>query len=99
MRFHTDLRDAEASRPAEPGRHPRHRGHHPADRHPARLADGRIELLDTYQGQDLAGDATVPIVAPAGPMSRWTATRCAASRTSTATCTATRPPWTRSKAS
>ena len=28
MRFHTDLRDAEAEPPGQPGRHPRHRGHH-----------------------------------------------------------------------
>jgi hypothetical protein len=28
----------------------------------ARLAGGRVELLDTYRDQDLAGDATVPIV-------------------------------------
>ena len=48
--------------PAEPGRHPRHRGHHPAHRHHARLTGGRIELLDTYRDEDLAGDATVPIV-------------------------------------
>jgi hypothetical protein len=63
MRFHTDLRDAETGRPQSLTRCPRHRGHTQPTATTARLADGRVELLGTYQNQDLAGDATVPIVA------------------------------------
>jgi pimeloyl-ACP methyl ester carboxylesterase len=62
MRFHTDLHDAEARRSASR-----------QDTHPivgigqttatsASLAGGRVTLIDTYQGEDLYGDATVPIV-------------------------------------
>ena len=100
MRFHTDLRDAEAGRPAKPDRHPRHRRHHPGRPPPppgwpaAASSCSAPTRTRTWPG-------TPPCRSwrPAGPTSRWTATPCAASRTSTATCTATRPPWTRWKAS
>ena len=63
MRFHTDLRDAEADRPQSLAATHAIVGTAQATATTARLAGGRVELLDTYQDQDLAGDATVPIVA------------------------------------
>jgi len=63
MRFHADLRDAEAGRPQSLTATHTIVGTTQPTATTARLADGRIELLDTYQDQDLAGDATVPIVA------------------------------------
>ena len=99
MRFHTDLQQAEARRPQSLAATHAIVGTTQATATTARLTDGRIELLDTYQDRDLYGDATVPIVAACRPTSRWTATPCAGSRTSTATCSATPPPWTRWKAS
>ena len=63
MRFHTDLHDAEAERPQSLVATHAIVGTAQATATTARLADGRVELLDTYGDQDLAGDATVPIVA------------------------------------
>ena len=63
MRFHTDLRDAEASRPQSLAATHAIVGTTQPTATTARLAGGRIELLDTYQDQDLYGDSTVPIVA------------------------------------
>jgi pimeloyl-ACP methyl ester carboxylesterase len=63
MRFHTDLHHAEAGRPQSMTATHAIVGTTQATATTARLAGGRIELLDTYQDQDLAGDATVPIVA------------------------------------
>ena len=63
MRFHTDLRDAEAGRPQSLAATHAIVGTTQATATTARLAGGRVELLGTYQGHDLAGDATVPIVA------------------------------------
>jgi hypothetical protein len=63
MRFHTELRDAEAGRPQSLTATHAIVGTTQATATTARLAGGRVELLDTYQDQDLAGDATVPIVA------------------------------------
>jgi pimeloyl-ACP methyl ester carboxylesterase len=99
MRFHTDLRDAEAGRPASLAATHAIVGTTQPTATTARLAGGRLELDDTYQDQDLAGTPPCRSSGPAGPTCRRTATPCAGSRTSTATCTATRPPWTRSKAS
>jgi len=62
MRFHTDLRDAEASRPASLTATHAIVGTTQPTATTARLVGGRIELLGTYQDQDLTGDATVPIV-------------------------------------
>ena len=66
MRFHTDLQRAEAERPQSLAATHAIVGTTQPTATTARLAGGRIELLDTYrdQGQDkdLAGDATVPIV-------------------------------------
>jgi pimeloyl-ACP methyl ester carboxylesterase len=63
MRFHTDLQRAEAQRPQSLNATHAIVGTTQTTATTARLTSGRIELLDTYQGQDLAGDATVPIVA------------------------------------
>jgi pimeloyl-ACP methyl ester carboxylesterase len=63
MRFHTDLREAEAGRPRSLEDTYPILGTRQATATTARLANGRIELVDTYQDQDLYGDATVPIVA------------------------------------
>ena len=63
MHFHTDLQDAEADRPQSLTATHAIVGTTQATATTARLTDGRIELLDTYQDEDLAGDATVPIVA------------------------------------
>ena len=63
MRFHTSLRDAEASRPQSLTATHAIVGTTQPTATTARLAGGRVELLGTYQDQDLAGDATVPIVA------------------------------------
>ena len=63
MRFHTDLQEAEAGRPQSLAATHAIVGTTQPTATTARLAGGRIELLDTYQDQDLAGDATVPIVA------------------------------------
>jgi hypothetical protein len=66
MRFHTDLRQAEAARPQSLTATHAIVGTTQPTATTARLTGGRIELLGTYrdQGQDkdLAGDATVPIV-------------------------------------
>jgi pimeloyl-ACP methyl ester carboxylesterase len=62
MRFHTDLQQAEAGRPQSLAATHAIVGTTQPTATTARLAGGRIELLGTYQDQDLAGDATVPIV-------------------------------------
>jgi pimeloyl-ACP methyl ester carboxylesterase len=62
MQFHTDLHDAETARP-ESLVSRAIIGTTQTTATTARLSGGRVELLGTYQGQDLAGDATVPIVA------------------------------------
>lgn len=61
MRFHTTLRDAEAQRPASLTATHAIVGIQQTTATTARLASGQARLIDTYQGQDLAGDATVPI--------------------------------------
>ena len=100
MRFHTDLRDAEASRPRQPGRHPRHRRHHPADRHHRVGWPAAASSCSTpTRARTWPGTPPCRSSAPAGPTFPWTATRCAASPTSTATCSATPPPSMSSKAS
>ena len=63
MRFHADLRDAETARPDSLQATYAIVGVHQTTATTARLAGGRIELLATYQGDDLHGDSTVPIVA------------------------------------
>lgn len=63
MRFHTDLQDAEAKRPHSLTATHAIIGTTQPTATTARLASGRIDLLATYQDQDLAGDSTVPIVA------------------------------------
>ena len=100
MRFHTDLRDAEAARPGQPASHPRHRGHPPDHSHhsPARQRQ-RSNCSTPIKARTCTGTPPFPSSPPAEPTSAWTATHCAASPTSTATCNATRPPSTRSKAS
>jgi pimeloyl-ACP methyl ester carboxylesterase len=62
MRFHTDLADAEAHRPASlQATHPIV-GIRQTTATTASLAGGRVTLMVTYRGEDLYGDATVPIV-------------------------------------
>ena len=63
MRFHTDLRDAEARRPDSLTATHAIVGTTQPTATTARLTGGHVELLDTYQDQELDGDATVPIVA------------------------------------
>jgi pimeloyl-ACP methyl ester carboxylesterase len=62
MRFHTDLADAEAHRPTSlQATHPII-GIRQATATTASLTSGHVTLIDTYRGEDLYGDATVPIV-------------------------------------
>ena len=63
MRFHTDLRDAEVEHPDSLTATHAIVGTTQTTATTARLTGGSVELLDTYQDQDLYGDATVPIVA------------------------------------
>lgn len=62
MRFHTDLHDAEARRPDS--LHATHPivGIRQTTATTASLTGGRVTLIDTYNGENLYGDATVPIV-------------------------------------
>ena len=62
MRFHTTLRDAEKQRPASLTATHAVVGIQQTTATTVRLASGQAQLIDTYQGQDLAGDSTVPIV-------------------------------------
>ena len=62
MRFHTTLRDAETQRPASLTATHAIIGIQQTTATTVRLASGQVQLIDTYQGQDLAGDSTVPIV-------------------------------------
>jgi hypothetical protein len=62
MGFHTTLRDAEAQRPASLTATHAIVGIQQTTATTVRLASGQAQLIDTYQGQDLAGDSTVPIV-------------------------------------
>jgi len=62
MNFHTELSHAEAARPDSlAGTHPIV-GFGQATATTARICGRRVISSDTYRGQDLAGDATVPIV-------------------------------------
>jgi pimeloyl-ACP methyl ester carboxylesterase len=63
MRFHTDLRHAEARRPQSLDDTYAILGTGQTTATTARLTGGRAELLSTYEQQDLYGDATVPVVA------------------------------------
>ena len=63
MRFHTDLQRAEAERPQSLAATHAIVGTIQTTATEARLTGGRIELVDTYRDEDLAGDSTVPIVA------------------------------------
>lgn len=67
MSFHTDLDRAEAARPQSLEATHAILGFNQPTATTARLANGRIELLDTYRGEDLFGDSTVPIVAASRP--------------------------------
>jgi pimeloyl-ACP methyl ester carboxylesterase len=62
MRFHTELRDAESARPDSlEGTHAIV-GIRQATATTVQIRNGRAVSLDTYRGDDLAGDATVPLV-------------------------------------
>jgi hypothetical protein len=63
MAFHTALWDAEWRRPASLDATHAIVGIGQPTATTARLTGDRVELVGTYQGTDLAGDATVPIVA------------------------------------
>ena len=67
MRFYTDLQAAEARRPQSLAATHAIVGTTQPTATTARLTGGRIELLDSYQDQDLYGDSTVPIVAACRP--------------------------------
>jgi pimeloyl-ACP methyl ester carboxylesterase len=62
MRFHLALREAEGSRPESLASIHAIVGTRQATATTARLAHGLVELLGTFDGQDLQGDGTVPIV-------------------------------------
>ncbi|HEX9098932.1 MAG TPA: hypothetical protein VF956_05540 [Candidatus Dormibacteraeota bacterium] len=62
-RFHASLRDAETARPASLEATHAITGVRQSTATTARLTTGGVELLDGYQGEDLYGDATVPVVA------------------------------------
>ncbi len=64
LRFHEQLREAEARRPASLAATHAIVGISQPTATTARIADGRVECLDTYGGEgELFGDATVPLVA------------------------------------
>lgn len=63
MRFHTDLRTAETARPASLTSTHAIVGIGQPTPTTAQLDRGRIATLETYQGEDLNGDSTVPAVA------------------------------------
>src|SRR5262249_27429621 len=65
MRFHTDLDAAEQQRTASATMTHAIVGCRQPTPTTARITNGRVELLDTYQGQRLDGDATVPLVGAA----------------------------------
>ena len=67
MAFHTTLQAAEADRPASLAATHAIIGIGQPTATTARLVDGRIELTDTYQGENLYGDSTVPLVAACRP--------------------------------
>jgi Lecithin:cholesterol acyltransferase len=62
MRFHTELRDAESARPSSLGATHAIVGIRQATATTVQIHNGRAVPLDTYRGDDLAGDATVPLV-------------------------------------
>ena len=67
MRFHTDLADAEVSRPDSlQATHPII-GIRQSTATTASLVGGRVMLIDTYRGENHYGDATVPIVSASRP--------------------------------
>ena len=67
MRFHTQLAEAESRRPDSLTTTHAILGIHQPTATTARLIGSRIELVNTYQAEDLYGDATVPIVAAMRP--------------------------------
>jgi pimeloyl-ACP methyl ester carboxylesterase len=67
MRFHTDLAEAEAGRPAALNSTHAIVGIHQPTATTARLTGSAIELINTFQDQQLYGDATVPMVAAGRP--------------------------------
>ena len=62
MRFHTELRDAESARPDSLDGTHAIVGIRQATATTVQIRNGRAVSLDTYRGDDLAGDATVPLV-------------------------------------
>ncbi len=62
MRFHTQLRQAEEARPGSLTTTHAIAGIRQPTTTTIRISSGRALPLDTYRGEDLAGDATVPIV-------------------------------------
>jgi hypothetical protein len=62
MRFHTQLQDAESARPAGLSATHAIAGIRQATTTTVQIHGGRALPLDTYRGDDLAGDATVPLV-------------------------------------
>jgi pimeloyl-ACP methyl ester carboxylesterase len=62
MRFHTQLQQAESARPESLNATHAIVGIRQATPTTVKITDGHAHLLDTYRGDDLAGDATVPLV-------------------------------------
>jgi pimeloyl-ACP methyl ester carboxylesterase len=67
MRFHTDLAAAEQQRPESLESLYAIVGVRQSTPTTVRLSHGRAEMSDNYQGQNLFGDATVPVVAASRP--------------------------------
>src|SRR5262249_35425874 len=64
-RFHADLDSAEQRRTASAGMTHAIVGCRQPTPTTARITNGRVELVDTYQGENLHGDGTVPLVGAA----------------------------------
>jgi len=62
MRFHTELQDAESGRPDSLSATHAIVGIRQATPTTVQISDGQALPIDTYRGEDLAGDATVPLV-------------------------------------
>jgi len=62
MRFHTELQNAETARPASLNSTYAILGVSQATPTTARISGGQVHLSDSYRGENLAGDATVPVV-------------------------------------
>lgn len=100
MRFHTQLADAEAARPASLEMTHMIAGVRQPTGTTVRITGaGYAELGEAFGGENDYGDATVPLAGALGHRLSGDSNRvCTASPTITATSPATEPRWTKSKA-